>query len=635
MLSPTSWSSAANVSLTGSQTIDALLGDTRWVSSNLTYSFPGYGATWSTSTTTGYGPSSSGAEPWNLSFTPLSASQQTYFIAALQQWANVANLQFSLVSDTSTSVGDIRAAFSYLSSYYDAQAWSITPGNSSAAGDIWFNRIGSSFTNSWAQGGFSFFTALHELGHALGFKHPFHESDSSDTVLPAALDTTQYTVMSYTEPANDLFRTFTYKANGSLSLQTNPVYPETPMVLDIAAMQYLYGANTTYQTGDDVYSFDTATPFYKTIWDAGGNDTISVSSFTENCRIDLTPGNYSSIRILSAPIPAGYTVNGGTTPTYDGTNNLGIAYDVTIENALGGSGSDTLIGNDANNSLNGGAGNDTLNGGTGNDTLNGGTGDDTAIFSAAYANCVISYTPATGSYRIAGIADGADLVSAVEAFAFADQNVAASSLILATAITGGAGNDRLSGGAGSHIIDGGSGLDTVAYAGNRSGFDIVRFGGGYLIDGHSSAGGAGELANIERLVFADSQVALDIDGVAGQAYRLYQAAFNRAPDIPGLTYWVAQMDAGMALTQVAGLFTLSQEFQTRYGNNPTDTDFVTALYANALQRAPDQGGFEYWMNQLATRAGTRPEVLVGFSESAENYVNLVGAIQNGIILDLA
>src|SRR3989338_10750389 len=195
MPSPTSWRNDTNVSMIGAQTIDALLGGTRWASLNLTYSFPGYGATWSTSTTTGSGPSVSGAEPWNVSFAPLSVSQQTYFAAALQQWANVANLQFSLVDDTSANVWDIRAAFGYLSSYAGAQAWSTTPGSSATAGDVWFNRIGSSATNSWEPGSFSFFTVLHELGHVLGFKHPFYEAGSSGAVLPSSLDTSQYTVM--------------------------------------------------------------------------------------------------------------------------------------------------------------------------------------------------------------------------------------------------------------------------------------------------------------------------------------------------------------------------------------------------------------------------------------------------------
>ena len=84
---------------------------------------------------------------------------------------------------------------------------------------------------------------------------------------------------------------------------------ETPMVFDIAAIQYIYGANNNYKTGDDTYTFDPTKPFFKTIWDAGGKDTISVSNFSLSCDVDLTPGNYSSLRY---PKPADA---GGATPT--------------------------------------------------------------------------------------------------------------------------------------------------------------------------------------------------------------------------------------------------------------------------------------------------------------------------------
>lgn len=616
MPSPISWSNAVNVILPGSQTIDPLLGGTQWASSSITYSFPGVGATWSTNTVTGYGSSTSGTEPWSLSFVPLTASNQTYFTAAIQQWANVANLQFSLVADTATNVGDIRAAFSYLSSYANAQAWSTTSGNSSKAGDVWFNSIGSSAINSWAPGSFSFFTALHELGHVLGFKHPFYEPGSLGAILPVSLDTVQHTVMSYTNPPNDLFRTITYNANGSLSLLTSHVNPETPMVLDIAAMQYLYGANTTFNTGNDVYSFDPATPFYKTIWDAGGNDTISVSNFSQNCIIDLTPGNYSSIRILSAPIPAGYTVTGGTAPTYDGTNNLGIAYGAIIENAIGGGGNDILIGNAANNNLNGGA------------------GSDTAVFSASYSKSVITFSSISQTYTLSSALDGTDLVSGIEIFTFADQSVAAANLVLASTITGGVGNDIFAGSVGNNIFDGSTGLDTLIYSGSRNGFSIALSGANHIVTDNVGTNGTDMLVNIERLVFTDTRVALDIEGAAGQGYRLYQAAFNRAPDLGGLTYWVNVMDNGATLVQVASGFTGSAEFQGMYGTNPANAAFVTALYTNVLHRTPDSGGYAYWMNQLGSGAETKEQVLIGFSESVENHVNLVGVIQNGITLGL-
>ena len=149
MPSPTSWSSTTYVSLTYSQNIDALLGGTRWTSSTITYSFPGYSSVWSTSTTTGYGASSGTQEPWSASFSSASTSDQIYFAAALQKWADVANLHFTQVVDTSTNVGDIRAAYSYQVSLSGSQAWAYFPDNTSKSGDIWFNSSGASALNYW------------------------------------------------------------------------------------------------------------------------------------------------------------------------------------------------------------------------------------------------------------------------------------------------------------------------------------------------------------------------------------------------------------------------------------------------------------------------------------------------------
>jgi hypothetical protein len=136
------------------------------------------------------------------------------------------------------------------------------------------------------------------------------------------------------------------------------------------------------------------------------------------------------------------------------------------------------------------------------------------------------------------------------------------------------------------------------------------------------------LANVERLQFSDQMVALDIDGTAGQAYRLYQAAFDRAPDKAGLGYWISMMDQGVSLQQAADGFVNSPEFASLYGANATDAQFVTALYQNVLHRAPDQAGYDFWMHSI--QIVSRAEVLTDFSESAENHAQLIGTIENGI-----
>ena len=110
---------------------------------------------------------------------------------------------------------------------------------------------------------------------------------------------------------------------------------------------------------------------------------------------------------------------------------------------------------------------------------------------------------------------------------------------------------------------------------------------------------------------------VDIESVKGKAYRLYKAAFARVPDSDGLKYWIKQLNAGMELREAAARFMDSLEFAAQYGINVSDRDFLTALYLNVLGRAPDEGGFGWWLGRL-TAGYARQDVLVSFSESPEN-----------------
>jgi hypothetical protein len=102
--------------------------------------------------------------------------------------------------------------------------------------------------------------------------------------------------------------------------------------------------------------------------------------------------------------------------------------------------------------------------------------------------------------------------------------------------------------------------------------------------------------------------------------RLYQAAFDRIPDLPGLNYWVDQWESEqLSIGEIADGFYMSNEFTASYGNLD-DSAYLTQLYANVLDRSPDQGGFDYWMDRLDDGM-TRPGVLVSFSESLENKIN--------------
>ncbi|EAT58714.1 Ig-like domain-containing protein [Chlorobium ferrooxidans] len=409
---PTPFTSSATTtfSLSGLTTLDALLSTElqKWSagsnsSVSLSYSFP-----WTTNST----------PVWQAEYSDmleqeasehfgLTAAQIAEVNHALQTWADVALLNFTEVADDPDSVGDFRLAFSSAVDGY--WGWCYFPDSTwASAGDVWINPLFAT-GSSWTSGSFNYYSLIHETGHGLGLKHPGNYSEGSSSTeiyFPASLDYRNYSVMSY----ND-FQTWFFDT----SLQEYiAVVPETPMVYDIEAIQYLYGTNNNYRTGNTTYTFDPATPFYKSIWDSGGTDTIDISNFSTDCTIDLTPGSYSTLHYINT---------GTRSDLYDGSNNLGIAFGVTLEMVNGGSGNDTIKGNRAGNSLYGGSGNDTVTGGAGDDILNGGDGTDKAVYSGNFSDYSISYDGATDTYTITDKSadrDGSDRVSGFEQFQFAD-----------------------------------------------------------------------------------------------------------------------------------------------------------------------------------------------------------------------
>jgi Ca2+-binding RTX toxin-like protein len=174
------------------------------------------------------------------------------------------------------------------------------------------------------------------------------------------------------------------------------------MLNDIATIQYIYGANITTRSGNTNYSWSPGEQILETIWDGGGIDTIDWSNQSTAAKINLNSGEWSELG-------SGYW-NGQVNET----ETLAIAYNVTIENAKGGTGNDRIIGNSVANNLRGGNGADTLTGGNGNDILIGGKGKDSLEGSA-------------GSDRLNG-GGGQDSLS------------------------GGANRDTLTGGAGSDLL---------------------------------------------------------------------------------------------------------------------------------------------------------------------------------------
>ncbi len=139
------------------------------------------------------------------------------------------------------------------------------------------------------------------------------------------------------------------------------------------------------------------------------------------------------------------------------------------------------------------------------------------------------------------------------------------------------------------------------------------------------------LSNEQRLAFTDLNVALDTGKgmVAGEAYRVYQAAFHRAPDSAGLGFWISSMDHGSSLNDVAGGFVNSDEFKTVYGQHPGNGDVVAQFYQNVLHRPGEAAGIAFWTGVLDNHQASVAEVLAGFSESDENVAGTVATIGNG------
>lgn len=197
-----------------------------------------------------------------------------------------------------------------------------------------------------------------------------------------------------------------------------------------------------------------------------------------------------------------------------------------------------------------------------------------------------------------------------------------------TTFNGTGSNDMFTSTFRSESFYGDNGTDTVIFSGVRDSYTITETTTGQRVT--STADGTDTLYSIERLKFKDKTIALDINGNAGQAYRIYQAAFDRKPDNEGLKYWISRMDEGTSQKSVAEAFIDAAEFKNLYGMNPSNADFLSKIYSNVLNRTPDQGGYDWWLSQMDSGKSSKAAVLASFAESPENQAVLIGVIQNGI-----
>ena len=201
---------------------------------------------------------------------------------------------------------------------------------------------------------------------------------------------------------------------------------------------------------------------------------------------------------------------------------------------------------------------------------------------------------------------------------------------------GAAGNDRLEGGPGNDLLVGGPGNDTLS---GGDGLDTAVTGALRLqaaVSNPTVAGaltgpeGADALLSIEAVRFADGTEYFGPDSSGAGVHRLYLAALGRAADPTSLGAWSAALESGVTSTKAAAATLIgSAEFAQRYGA-PDNAGFVTLLYENALGRAPDAAGLNLWVGGLNNGSLTRPDVVLGLSDSAEFKAKTAPALANGL-----
>lgn len=441
---------ARSIVASGDARIDGLLSPFAWNDATVYYSVPQTSAEY----TNFYGQGEQGG------FYPVVNAMGTVADFALAQYGT-ADDGFSIegftnlnVEYTSFSNAHVRMAQTSSDPYNLGTAWAYFPSTSQTAGDVWLSDVQEDFTTPQA-GNYAYLTIMHEIGHAMGLEHA-QEIGTFGSV-PAAFDAMEYTIMSYRSYVGA-------SVTGGYQNETWG-HAQSYMMLDIAAFQYMYGADFTTNSGNTTYSWSPtagttnidevaaitpgANRIFATIWDGGGIDTYDLSTYSTDLLIDLSPGGYSLFSDTQQANLGGTNMANGNIYNALQFNNDARSL---IENAIGGSGNDTISGNTAANTLRGNGGKDHLYGLKGKDLLKGGGGND--YLSGGGQNDTLK--GGTGKDRLSGGLKS-DSLKGEQGNDF---------------LLGQGGNDTLAGGDGKDVLVGGLGKDVLR---GGSGADTFRF----------------------------------------------------------------------------------------------------------------------------------------------------------------
>ena len=275
---------------------------------------------------------------------------ETMVDQAFTYWGEVSGITFLKVDDNASMCGDIRIGLS-TGDFGGAGGWANVPyyyqgENNSTANDIWIRKQYDPEVYGSIYGPM---ILIHEIGHVLGLAHT-HDNGYLSSIND---NTNIYSVMSYIgwgQVVND-WPDDGFYANDWLRV-------ESPAINDIAAIQYLYGMRPDFNLGNTTYAF--SGPIYTTIYDTGGKDTIDLSSYSIDSSLDLRGGSVSYIGTDELELEVPY---GNASWQYDYVYSgfpLGIEENTVIENAITGSGNDTITCNTAINTITCGLGNDDV-----------------------------------------------------------------------------------------------------------------------------------------------------------------------------------------------------------------------------------------------------------------------------------